>query len=94
MTWQADDTFSTFDVVNILGIKRVTLKNWIDEGFVKPTYMNNGRGPGKNSRFDTKAVCMIGAFSALVGSGFSRKLAASILTNDLHREALDDLAGG
>ena len=67
-------TYTTFDIVRILGMKRVTLQSWIDAGFIKPSFRSEeGRGPGLKSYFTLFQLYLIRLFQVLIFNGFSRK---------------------
>lgn len=72
--------FSTFDACKKLGIKRVTLKSWLDDGFIKPTLKTSeGRGPGKRSLFSREQLYHIRLFQMLIANGVKRKTAESLI---------------
>ena len=66
--------FTTFDVVKILDIKRVKLKDWSDNGFLKPTRTTED-SRGVKLFFDLFEVCCLGVFKNIIADGVSRRLA-------------------
>lgn len=73
-------TFSTFDIVRILGIKRVTLQSWLAAGFVKPAFRSTkGRGPSKKNYFSRFQIYLIGLFQILIHNGIACRDAAKWL---------------
>jgi hypothetical protein len=70
-------TFTTFDIVRILSVKRVTLQAWLNAEFIKPAFKSEaGRGPGKKSYFNRFQLYLIRLFQVLISNGIARKDAA------------------
>jgi hypothetical protein len=88
---EKEQYFSTFDIVKLLKIKRERLKNWIEQGFVKP-YKQIETGPGKKSLFDIWHLYNVKLFEYLVDHGISRKEAAK-WSQSRSPEMLKDLKG-
>ena len=87
----AQESFSTFDVVKILDVKRDTLKNWMDGGFIKPyKKTSEGRGPGERSLFSTFQLYLIRLFQVLLYHGLSRKQAAQLIESFSRDESSPD----
>ncbi len=73
-------TFSTFETIKILGLKRPTLKTWMDKGFITPSFKTDeGKGPGSKSRFTTFQLYLIRLFQVLLHHDIARKTAAKLI---------------
>jgi DNA-binding transcriptional MerR regulator len=72
------DNFSTFDVAKILGIQRSRLQEWIDAGHIEPS-IQKAHGKGTRALFSKDDLYMIKLFVELLGKGFTRNRARSIL---------------
>jgi hypothetical protein len=72
------ETWTTFDIEKILKIKRNRLKEWIDRGFIKPTYQEE-TGTGKKSLFNRWGLYCIKTFELLLDNGVSRDQAGKWL---------------
>jgi len=68
------DKFTTFDIAKILGIRRGTLQQWIDFGFVEPS-VAKAKGRGTKNLFSAEDIFRIEIFRELYSAGFSQKLA-------------------
>jgi hypothetical protein len=66
---------SSSEVCKGLGIKRVTLQDWILRGFIKPKIPASGQG--SKAGFNLGNVLHIEVFRRLVSMGFSRENAAT-----------------
>ena len=69
--------FSTFDIVKILEIPRERLKDWMNNGFVKPTTPAQGRG--SRAVFMREDVYIIALFKNMISWGLKREVAARII---------------
>ena len=69
-------TFTTTDIAERLNIKRERIKNWISEGFVRPS-IKQGSGPGTKHVFSLWDLYMIKLFEYLLKRGFSRSEASN-----------------
>ena len=77
------DEFSTLDIVKALKIPRERLRDWMNQGFVKPTIPAEGQGT--KAVFTRTDVYLLALFRHLVNSGFKRDMAAFILKHELKR---------
>jgi hypothetical protein len=69
------DEFSTFDIVKILGIPRMRLKDWMDQGYAVPSKLAEGKGT--RAKFKLLDVYALSLFCHLVQDmHFSRQEAA------------------
>jgi hypothetical protein len=66
--------FSTFDIVKALGIPRERLKDWMNNGFVKPTVPAEGQGT--KAIFTRVDLYLTELFRDLLNKGFKRDRAA------------------
>lgn len=66
--------FSTFDIVKALGIPRERLKDWMNNGFVKPTIPATGQGT--KAVFTRVDLYFTELFRDLLNRGFKRERAA------------------
>ena len=69
-----EQTFSTFDVLKILDIKRERLREWMNRGFIIPTVP--AEGLGSKAVFSVVDIYKIAVFKKLVESGVRRSRAA------------------
>jgi len=69
--------FSTFDIVNALGIPFGRLREWINEGFIKPNIP--AEGAGTKAIFTRDDVYGVALFKSLVEFGMKRKRAAEFV---------------
>jgi len=74
----AENEFSTFDVVRLIGIKLDRLRDWINSGFIKPTAIEKIKR-GDKSYFDLWGLYMIGLFHYVISNGISRQKAAKMI---------------
>jgi len=70
------ETYSTFDIVNTMGIKRSTLQDWINRGFIIPNI--KASGVGTRAKFTEKELILIKIFNYLI-TRVDRKDAATII---------------
>jgi len=70
-------TFTSFQVVKLLNIKKERLQEWLYKGFIKPEVRASGRGT--KNRFSFKNLYEIALFSYLLKKGVSRKEGSKIL---------------
>ena len=85
--------YSTFETCKILGIKRVTLKSWLTDGFIKPTLKTiEGRGPGERSLFNRNQLYLIRLFQVMTANNISRNEAKSLIQkwNDVEPDPKND----
>lgn len=69
--------FSTFDIGKILNIPRERLKDWMNNGFVKPAI--KAQGKGTKAIFNTENLYEIALFQKMITLGFNRKNAAEFI---------------
>jgi len=69
--------FSTFDIVKALGIPRERLKDWMNNGFVKPTIPAEGQGT--KAIFTRVDLYLTELFRDLLNKGFKRGIAADFI---------------
>lgn len=69
--------YSTFDIVKTLKIQREKLKDWMTQGFIKPSIPAPGQG--RKAIFTLLDVYGIGLFARLIEFGFKRHLAAEFI---------------
>jgi len=79
--------FSTFDLVKALDIKRVTLQDWMNRGFVNPTIPAKGKGVA--AIFNRPSVYAVAFFKIMLEWGISRSEAADILPKMLFQGDFD-----
>jgi hypothetical protein len=73
------DEFTTFDIINNLGIDRGRLREWMNEGFVVPS-VQKAEGVGTKALFDRVDIYALVVFKHLIEHHrVSRKEAAQIL---------------
>ena len=70
--------FTTFDVCKSLDIKRETLKDWLNKGFIKASRSTTD-SRGQKSFFDGWELHCIYLFREIVNKGMSRELASRIV---------------
>jgi len=63
--------FSTFDVAELLGIKRVALAQWLSRGYIEPS-VQKARGRGGRNKFSINDLYQIKFFMRLLESGVCR----------------------
>ncbi|MDY6904039.1 MAG: hypothetical protein SWH61_05070 [Thermodesulfobacteriota bacterium] len=68
--------YTATDLVRILGISRDQYKNWLMQGYIKPS-IRKSSGPGKKNEFSRYDLYAIGLFQELVAKGFPREQASS-----------------
>ena len=66
--------YTSFDVVRLLGVKRVTLQDWMARGFIVPDIKADGRGT--KNYFSRWNLYQISLFAYLIEHGLSREEAA------------------
>lgn len=64
-------TWSTFEVSRALGIKRITLQDWISRGYIQPGVQS--RGPGTKNEFSIHDLYALELFRTLIRRGVSRE---------------------
>jgi hypothetical protein len=69
--------YSTFDIAKILEVKRSSLQQWMDHGFISPSIIK-AEGRGTKSIFSIEDLYKIEIFRALYSSGLSQKYASQI----------------
>jgi len=77
MNMEKREILSIADLTRTLGLKRVTVQDWIDRGFIKPTI--RAKGQGTLHIFDFRAVFEIIVFKELLSIGIKRKKATAFL---------------
>jgi hypothetical protein len=70
--------FTTFDILKGFKWKRGLLKNWIEEGYIKPLYQVEDKR-GKKSYFAGYQLYTIKLFKHLLDMGISRQYASTFL---------------
>ena len=76
LTLDDQETFSTFDVLKILGLKRGRLRQWMDRGFI--TGFTVQWGSGEKTLFGRVGLYHIELFRVLVDSGLNRAVSFQI----------------
>jgi|APSaa5957512576_1039674.scaffolds.fasta_scaffold88466_1 hypothetical protein len=71
--------FSTFDAMEIFHMSRGRLKNFIEQGFITPTYQDEFDSGMKRSYFDHKGLYLIRLFTCFLDLGLSRENASTWL---------------
>lgn len=71
-TFDKTGYFTTFDICRIFNMKRGRLKNWIEQGFLKPAYQLPDKR-GKVSYFTKEQLYIVYLFRSLVDVGISRR---------------------
>jgi len=74
-------TFTSFQAIKILDIKKECLQEWLFKDFIKPEVPATGRGT--KNYFSKKNLYEIALFSYLLGKGLSRKEASKILRTNI-----------
>ena len=69
------DTFTTFQIMKILGLPRERLKDWMDKGYVIPS-IRKADGVGTKNIFDLVDVYGIALFMHFLSQGLIRTFAA------------------
>ncbi len=81
--------FSTGDVTKIIGIKRITLNDWITRGFVCPS-IHKGTRPGDRSIWSHFDLYKIAIFKKVTESGFSRRLVDAFLKVEMPERVFNE----
>jgi hypothetical protein len=81
--------FSTFDVLKILDIKRERLREWVNQGFIKPTV--SAEGQGTKAVFKILDIYKIAVFKKLVEAGINRKKAADLINTNPIINSLEEV---
>jgi len=84
-----EQTFSTFDVLKILDIKRERLREWVNRGFIIPTV--RAKGLGSKAVFSMVDIYKIAVFKKLVESGVQRRRAAEWVKSNPRISNLEDI---
>ena len=74
------EQFEQRDITRILGIKRPTLQQWIERGFVSPSIEKAG-ALGRRNVWNRADMFRLGEFHELIKRGFSREEASKFLKN-------------
>ncbi len=75
---EMEEIYSTIDIVKALNIPRERLKDWMTQGFIRPSLPATGIGTiAIFTRIDVYAVAL---FKKLLGRGFKRKVAAQYIS--------------
>lgn len=69
--------YSTFQICDELGIEKGRFRQWLNEGFIKPTVKAHGKGT--RAVFSETDLKLIKEFRRLVDLGYHRKAAARII---------------
>lgn len=64
-------TWTTFDIEKLMGIKRNRLKEWIDRGFIKPSYQEE-TSTGMKSHFNKWRLYCVKMLETLIDNGVGR----------------------
>ena len=67
--------YSTFDIIKLFDMKRGRLKNWIEQGFITPTFQEP-HGAGLKSYFDKRGLYSLRLFQRFLDLGIKRELAS------------------
>ena len=73
------EKYSTFNVASILNMKRGRLKNWIEQGFVTPSFTKPHGASGVKALFDRRGLYSIRLFQRFLDLGISRHIASEWL---------------
>ena len=83
-----EDPIYTSTNISKIGIKRERLKEWMSQGYVKPSV--KGEGPGTKHLFSKRDLYIIGIFKYLIDRGFARQEASNRI--DEIRNSVVDLS--
>ena len=72
-----DNLYTTGGVAKKLGIKYITLRDWLRMGYIEPS-VEKSTGQGSPNIFNHKDVYKVAVFRRLVSLGFSRELASEL----------------
>jgi hypothetical protein len=70
------ESFSTFEVCKIVGVKYQRLRTWIDSGFIQPS-IRRAEGIGDRTAFSAHDLLVLVIFVELLAEKFSRETANS-----------------
>lgn len=70
----SEKTYSSFEIIRFLNISKEKFRDWLNNGFIKPSMPSEGRG--KAAGFTTKDVYGVGLFRELINYGIPREKAA------------------
>ena len=70
-----DRQFLLSDVMEIIGIKKTSLENWLGFRYIVPS-IQEATGTGSRNIFNLEDLCKIALFKRLIERGFSRKEAS------------------
>jgi len=83
------NTFSTFEIIKVLGIPRERLREWLKRDFIKPTISADGQGT--KAVFTRQDVYGIELFRQLLERGLARDK-ARIFVKFFHDKMKEDIA--
>ena len=66
------------DIINVTGIKRERLKEWIKRGYISPSIRRATR-PRERNIFSHNDLYLVAIFKELVRAGFSRRKVSGIM---------------
>lgn len=72
------DSYSTKDIIRILGVKKGRLRQWVDNDFIKPSIAHSP-GTGRKALYSRKDILLIGLFDKLLSIGIDRHTASEIV---------------
>ena len=67
--------FTSFQLCKAVGIRRASLQQWLDRGFIKPS-ISKASGRGQKNIFSKHDAYRIMVFIALAKEGISQKMAS------------------
>ena len=70
------EQFTTFEILDVFGLKRGLFQAWIELGFVRPSIQKSTR-KGEKNHFSRNDLYMIGLFITLLDFCFSRERASA-----------------
>lgn len=71
--------YKTQRVTKAAKVKKFTLRDWVDRGYVVPSYKSKGQG--KAAEYSLNDVYYIALFKSLLDAGFSRDVSVDLIKN-------------
>lgn len=75
------DEFTTFDIINKLGIPRGRLREWVNEGFIVPS-VQKAEGVGTKALFDRVDIIALVIFKHLIEAHKIARSEAALIVNE------------
>jgi hypothetical protein len=75
------DEFTTFDIINKLGIPRGRLREWVNEGFIVPS-VQKAEGVGTKALFDRVDIIALVIFKHLIEAHKISRSEAALIVNE------------